>query len=173
MLSRTTMIVGVVALAALAAAQASAEPSNATSGGFVTQTAHRGLANAELSQLALQRSQNPEVRRLAGRLVDQHLRAYDDLLALAGQAGLVTPDSIDLEQRGVKSRLAGLSGAAFDRAYLQALRTNQEREIALFRNYAKSGEDPGLKDWATRQLPTLRRNQQLTDSVAQTLARQP
>lgn len=170
---RTQMMVGVVALAALAAASAGAQTGSATSGNFVTQTAQRGLANAELSQLALQRSQNPEVRRLARRLVDDHMRAYDDLLALAGQAGFVTPDSIGLEQRGVKSRLAGLSGAAFDRLYLQAVRTNHEREIALFRTYAKSGEDPGLKDWAAQQLPALRRNQQLTDAVAQNVARQP
>lgn len=170
---RTKMMVGVVALAALAAANAGAQTGNAASGGFVTQAAQRGLASAELSELALQRSQHPEVRRLARRLVDQHMQAYDDLLALAGQAGFVTPDSLDLEQRGVKSRLAGLSGVAFDRLYLQAIHTNHEREIALFRSYAKSGEDPGLKDWAAQQLPSLRRNQQLTDSVAQALARQP
>ena len=161
----TSIILGTL-LAVSAAGTGVAASSAASSGSFVTQTARRGLAIAELSDVALQRSQHPEVRRLARRLHDTHMHAYDDLLALAGQAGLETPDSIDLEQRGVKSRLTGLSGAEFDREYLAAIRTNQERDIALFRGYAKSGEDQGLKDWATQQLVALRREQQLTDAVA-------
>jgi putative membrane protein len=167
---RTITMVGVLVLAILTAS-AAAQTGIGSSGNFVTQAAHRGLANAELSQLALQRSQSPDVRRLARHMVDEQMRAYDDLLALAGQAGLETPDQIDLEQRTVKSRLAALSGTAFDRDYLQALHTNQERDIALFRGYAKSGEDPGLKDWATHRLPALRRDQQLTDTVARDVGR--
>jgi len=161
-------IVVVAAFATCTAAPAAAQ----TSGSFVTQSARRGLAIAELSALALQRSQHPEVRRLARRMHDGHLQAYDDLLALAGQAGLETPDSIDLEQRGIKSRLATLSGPAFDRAYLAALRTNQERDIALFRGYAKNGEDQGLKDWAAQQLAAARRDQQQTDAVARDIGTQ-
>ena len=167
---RLGTIVIATAVATLAVAgTVLAQSASPSSGSFVTQSARRGLAFAELSEVALQRSQHPEVRRLAQRVRDTHLRGYDDLLALAGQAGLETPDSIDLEQRGIKSRLTALSGAAFDREYLAALRLNQQRDIALFRSYAKSGEDPGLKDWATQQLTTLRREQQQTDAVTREL----
>jgi putative membrane protein len=168
---RTTTIAIAATLATLATAPAIAQNTSGSSGNFVTQSARRGLAIAELSEVALQRSQNPEVRKLARRMHDSQLKGYDDLLAVAGQAGLETPDSIDLEQRGIKARLTGLSGTTFDREYLQAIRTNQDRAIALLRSYGKTGEDQGLKDWANQQLPTLRRDQQLAESVARDLPR--
>ena len=125
----------------------------------------------ELSDLALQRSESPSVRRLARRAHDEHTAAYDALLGVATSATstLKPPSTMDLEQRGVKSKLAGLRGREFDRAYVQALRTNEDRDIALYRAYAKDGKDEGLKVWANDQLTQIRKRRQLIEAALQEL----
>jgi putative membrane protein len=140
---------------------------------FVNSAAHRGLSYVELGELALQRGQHPEVKRLARRLIDDNARSYEDLLWLVAGTDTEAPKTLDLEQRGIKSRLASLSGAAFDRAYLDALRTNQIRDIALYRTYAASGDDPDLKSWAADRLLTLRKQQQWTAAAATEVNRAP
>lgn len=125
----------------------------------------------ELSELALQRSENASVRRLARRAVDEHATAYEALLGISTGASSTAkpPSSIDLEQRGVKSKLAGLRGREFDRTYVQSLRTNEDRDIALYRAYAKDGKDEGLKTWANDQLTLIRKRRQLIESALQEL----
>lgn len=134
---------------------------------FVETAAGRSLAGMELSELALQRCESPAVRRLARRAHDEHAAAYEALLGVATGATstLKPPSAMDLEQRGVKSKLAGLRGRAFDRAYVQALRTNEDRDIALYRGYAKDGKDEGLKAWAAEQLGMIRKRRQMIEAA--------
>jgi putative membrane protein len=134
---------------------------------FVERAAGRSLAGMELSELALQRGEAPSVRRLARRTHDEQAAAYEALLGVATGATSTSkpPSTMDLEQRAVKSRLAGLRGRAFDRAYVQALRTNEDRDIALYRSYAKDGKDEGLKTWAADQLTMIRKRRQLIEAA--------
>jgi putative membrane protein len=133
----------------------------------VERAAGRSLAGMELSELALQRGEAPSVRRLARRTHDEQAAAYEALLGVATGATSTSkpPSTMDLEQRAVKSRLAGLRGRAFDRAYVQALRTNEDRDIALYRSYAKDGKDEGLKTWAADQLTMIRKRRQLIEAA--------
>jgi len=135
---------------------------------FVSQAAGRSLAGVELSDLALQRSESAAVRRLARRAHDEHAHTFDTLLGLATGAGVTAapPETIDLEQRGIKSRLSALSGRAFDRAYVDAIRTNDDRDIALYRTYARDGGDAAFTQWVEEQLTTIRKRRQLIDAAA-------
>jgi putative membrane protein len=142
-------------------------PRAAAANDFVAAAVRRNLAGLELSQLALQRSTTPAVRRLAERLASDSAASYETLLGIVSDVGPTrTPDTMDLEQRGVKARLSALSGAAFDRAYLAALKTNDERDIALYRSYAAHGDDEGLKRWAGDRLPAIRKRRQLAQAAA-------
>jgi len=160
---RTVLALTVVVACGVPAFAAERAPTEA----FVETAAGRSLAGMELSELALQRCESPAVRRLARRAHDEQAAAYEALLGVATGASstLKPPSTMDLEQRGVKSKLAGLRGRAFDRAYVQALRTNEDRDIALYRAYAKDGKDEGLKVWAADQLTLIRKRRQLIDST--------
>jgi putative membrane protein len=135
---------------------------------FIAKAAGRSLAGVELSDLALQRSESASVRRLARRAHDEHAHTYETLLGVATGAGVTAapPETIDLEQRGIKSRLSALSGAAFDRAYVDALRTNDDRDIALYRSFSRAGSDAAIKQWVEEQLTTIRKRRQLIESTA-------
>lgn len=145
------------------------QPSAHTADQFVTQAAARSLAGLELSDLALSRSENAAVRRLATNTKAEQAHTYETLRALATGAGMTAapPETIDLEQRGIKTRIAALSGDAFDRAYVDALRTNDDRDIALYRSYARAAKDAALKSWIDDQLVTIRRRRQRIEAAAQ------
>lgn len=138
---------------------------------FVAQSAGRSLAGIELSDLALQRSENAAVRRLARTAHDEHAHTYETLLALATGAGVsaAPPETIDLEQRGIKARLTSLHGRAFDEAYVDALRANDERDIALYRSFARTSKDEAFKAWVEEQLGTIRKRRQLIDATTREL----
>ncbi len=150
-------------------ARATAKPKRdvATLDQFVAKAAGRSLAGIELSDLALQRSESAAVRRLANRTRADHAHTFETLLGLATGAGVTAapPETMDLEQRGVKSRLAALSGQTFDRAYVDAVRTNDERDIALYRSYEGTATDEAVKSWVSEQLTAIRKRRQLIDAT--------
>ena len=142
-------------------------PRAAATNDFVAAAVRRNLAGLELSQLAMQRTTTPAIRRLAQQLVQDSASSYEALLGIVSEVGPTkTPDTIDLEQRAVKSRLSALSGAAFDTAYLAALKTNDDRDIALYRSYAAHGDDGTLKGFANDRLPAIRKRRQLAEAAA-------
>lgn len=162
-----TVIATALGLTLLLATTAPAAPDRAPTERFVEQAAGRSLAGIELSELALQRGESAAVRRLARRAIDEHAHTYESLLGIATGAATTAapPSTMDLEQRGIKSRLAVLRGPAFDRAYVQAMRTNEDRDIALYRAYAKNGPDEALKSWAGEQLIVIRKRRQLIEAA--------
>ncbi len=52
--------------------------------------------------------------------------------------------------------LRGLSGVEFDRAYLQHMVKDHEKDIKAFEKTAESGEDSQIKEFASKTLPTLK-----------------
>jgi len=52
------------------------------------------------------------------------------------------------------SKLSGLNGAEFDRACQQDAVAAHEKAVKLFQTEAQSGQDPELKAFAQKTLPT-------------------
>jgi putative membrane protein len=81
-----------------------------------------------MGDLALERSTDPRVREFAQTMVRDHRGVNEQAVALATRLG-VTPSDNDVSRglvtdaEAVSTRLSGLSGAEFDRAYM-------EREVA-------------------------------------------
>lgn len=76
------------------------------------------------AQIALQKTQNPEVRRFAELMIKDHTAANEAALALVKKLGVAPKDnafSQTLARNGEakKAELRSLSGAAFDQAYAQ------------------------------------------------------
>lgn len=80
--------------------------------------------DAELGQLALQRSEDPDVRGFAQRMVTEHRAVNEQAAALAGRLGVTPADnevsqSLRADAVAVRQRLEGLEGTEFNRAYIQ------------------------------------------------------
>jgi putative membrane protein len=111
---------------------------------------------AEASRLAASRSNNPAVKDLANTLLERQQTAQPELLRLLHARGMALPIASPQHAK-VLRQLARLNGAKFDRLYVDEVVTRSyQADIANYEKVASQAEDPVLKAWVERQLPTLR-----------------
>lgn len=132
---------------------------------FATEAAQGGLAEVEMSQLALQKQTSPQVKQFAQRMVTDHTKANDELMQLATSEQMDLPSQVDAKHRSAMQRLQGLNGTAFDSAYMQDMLQDHQQVVALFQKQARSGSDPGLKAFAQKYLPVLQQHLQMAQSI--------
>jgi putative membrane protein len=112
-----------------------------------------GAAEVESAQLAEARSRHAGVQALARRLHQDHAPANERLLALAKQDGLAPQAMPDAEHKATRARLEGLSGSAFDLAWLQAQIVDHQKTATLLEWEIDAGQDAELQRHAAAQLP--------------------
>jgi len=107
-----------------------------------------GLAEVQLSQLALQSAASAEVREFAQEMIDEHTQMNAAISALAQQEGTALPTAPSAEQQAMASELAGFSGPDFDEAYMDANVIAHAKNVRLFRKQGERGLDPEVKAFA-------------------------
>jgi putative membrane protein len=114
-----------------------------------------------LARLAVERSKNAEVKALAERLRDEHVRADDALTALARAEGIVLQQPSEADntaQTEMVTRLGGMQGAAFDREYVRVIADAHERSIAEVEAALVSAQDPEVRQYLEGLLPAFRKH---------------
>ena len=145
------LIVG-TALAVATAAGARAQSGDQA---FVTKLAGVGMAEVELGTLAKDKASSREVKAFAQRMIDDHGKAGDELKGIAQRKNLSWPSALPPDATALKDRLSKLSGAAFDRAYIDAMVNGHREALAEVRTEAQSGADPDVKSWAAKASSTV------------------
>ena len=102
-----------LALAGVASATLAETGSPPTPSAFVKKAALTGMTEVELGKLALSKSQDPEVRSFAQRMVTDHGKANAELSSIAKAEGIDAPRSLDAEHRAMVEELKGKDGADF------------------------------------------------------------
>ena len=69
------------------------------------------------------------------------------------------------------TRLAALSGAAFDRAYIDDMVKDHKADIALFEKASRASGDSPLKKFAADKLPTLREHLKMAEEAQASLGK--
>lgn len=133
---------------------------------FMVKAAQGGMAEVELGQLAQQNGQSQQVKDFGKRMVDDHSKANDELKQVASQQGVSLPTTLDAKDQAMKDKLSKLNGAEFDKAYMSDMVKDHKKDVAEFKNEAKSGNTQAVKDWAGKTLPTLQDHLQMAESVA-------
>lgn len=118
-----------------------------TTKGFVSAAATSDMYEVTAGKIALQRSQNADVKEFAQKMVDAHTATTDKLKGLL-PAGVTPPAHVDDRRQGMLNNLRGASAADFDHRYaVQQVAAHKEADI-LMRGYAKDGEDASIKSFA-------------------------
>ena len=76
------------------------------------------------------------------------------------------PTELDAKHHADHARLDKLSGAAFDKAYMAAMVSDHNEDVAAFQREAKAAKDPELKAWVTKTLPTLQDHQKSAKEIS-------
>lgn len=131
-----------------------------------------GQIDIQAAQLALQKSKNKEVRAFATDMVRDHTAVNDKALALVKKLK-VTPEDNDtskaLNKQAADKRaeLSKLSGAAFDKAYIEnEVAYHKTVNDALQNTLIPSASNQDLKDLLTTALKIFQGHQQHAEHVA-------
>lgn len=134
----------------------------------------------QLGKLAAEKAQNAQVKQFAQRMVDEHSKALDELKQIASSANIPLAGDGDASEdaRDLHDRLANLTGAEFDREYMEAMVDKHENTLEMLEDKAEenqnrptgtSGPDDRteaerdrinreLSQWAAKTAPTVRQH---------------
>ena len=122
---------------------------------FAKEAADAGMMEVKLGELAQSKGQSQEIKTLGQHMVTDHTKANEELKALAMKKNIVLPNAMSKDAQKSYDELSGKNGAEFDKAYAKMMVKDHEKVIAKFKKESEKGEDPDLKSWATKTLPTL------------------
>jgi putative membrane protein len=131
---------------------------------FITKAAAAGMAEVQDGQIAETKGDSA-VQAIGRRMVADHGKANQQLSGIASTKGVAPPQAVDAKAAAMTDRLQGLSGAAFDTAYLKGQKKAHLQAIKLFSGEAAQGTDPDLKAFATATLPTLKEHLSMIEAA--------
>lgn len=132
---------------------------------FVSEAGMGGLAEVLMANLALQKASSADAKAFAQRMSTDHSKANNELAQFATTKGLALPTELAGEHKDALDHLNSLSGAEFDKAYMDHMVSDHEKDVAAFEKAAISATDTDLKAWAGRTLPTLKEHLQMAKDV--------
>jgi putative membrane protein len=136
---------------------------------FYTEAAQSNMAEIELSQMALQKSNNEEIKQFAQRMIDDHTKANEELQELAANKGVTLPSEPDEDQKETAEELSELSDEDFDEEYMDVQVSDHETVIGFFEIEADEGSDADVIAFASKTLPKLRAHLEMAESISSDL----
>ncbi len=126
---------------------------------MVDDLVHASLAEIETGRLALEKTQNPQVRSFAQQMIDDHTRALQELQQLGQKKQMTLPTETDFQHKAIATALRILSGDTFDRQYIRQVGVNDHRRtVDLLMKMQQTARDPELKAQAGKMLPVVQRH---------------
>lgn len=155
---RTIAAASVLSLAAPATAELPMPPmaaAPAQADAFLFHAGAGDIYEITSSMMALQHSQNADLRAFASMLIADHTQLTNTALATAKGAGVMPPPpELTLAQKAMIGQLIA-AGPNFDRVYLQQQLTAHQQALALQTGYASGGDNPALRAVATSAVLTV------------------
>ena len=156
--------------AALAGAQ---EPGSRQTREFVQAAASSDQFEILAAQTALTQSTNPEVRAFAAHMLQDHQQLAKALVDAATRSGLKPPEmAMSTDQAQLLGALQSVSGNQFDTLYLKQQTLAHRSALAVEEMYAKSGDDPNVRQSATSAVPVISSHSEMASQAATKLGSQ-
>jgi putative membrane protein len=142
----------VAIFAALTAGLALADPAAKPTDPQIAHIAYTaGLIDVDAGKLALEKSQNKDVRAFAQRMIGDHTTVNNQALALVKKLNVTPEDnstsqSLTKQAEATRTKLTGLTGAAFDKAYVDnEVAYHKTVNSALSTTLIPDAQNPELK----------------------------
>jgi putative membrane protein len=137
-----------------------------TNDSFVTKATQASLAEVELSKLALQKTQDEQVRSFAQRMVRDHEKASAELKPIARKHGIQAPAQLDAKHAKKLEDLKAKSGEEFDAEYSKIMMKDHEKAVGLFTRASQATQlHADLRNFASKTLPTLESHHQMANRL--------
>lgn len=132
---------------------------------FAVKAANGGIFEMEAARLAQQKAQNSDVKAFAAMMMDDHMKANEELKALAAKKNITIPARLGDDEQKEIDELAKLTGAEFDKKYVDLMVEDHEKDVKLFKDATDDADDADLKAFAAKTLPTLQKHLQRITTI--------
>jgi putative membrane protein len=120
---------------------------------FMKKAAIGGMMEVEAGRIAL-KSTNPKVKAFAAQMVADHSKANAELKALALKKEILLPAEFPAEDKAHMDAMKKMTGADFDKHYIDMMVTDHDKTIALFKT-GSNAQDKEVKDFANKTIPVI------------------
>ncbi|HVL67435.1 MAG TPA: DUF4142 domain-containing protein [Vicinamibacterales bacterium] len=145
---------------------------------FVREQMAMGEAEITLGELAQQKGNHPEVKRFGEMMVRDHRQAGEELRQITANANAnqTTPAAgtePQAERHGDHQdhieELRNLSGAEFDRRYMERMVKDHEEAVRELERKAENANNPEVRQWASKTLPKVQQHLERARTIQETL----
>ncbi len=133
---------------------------------FVKNALQGGMAEVQLGQLTLQKSNNEQIKQFAQKMIDDHSKLGDQMKPVAQQIGVDLPTEISKKDKATIAKLQALSGSAYDQAYVKDMVKDHKKDLSEFQMEASTGQDQAVKDAASQGSQVIAQHLQLIQQIA-------
>jgi len=116
--------------------------------------AETSMTQVDLGKLAEQKAQNPQVKKFAQLMVEEHSKITEQLKELGMSERINLPTSISRRDADTHRELER-EPSGFDKSYTSQAASQLAREVGEFERGASATSKPALKDFFERTRPTL------------------
>jgi putative membrane protein len=132
---------------------------------FVKEAAISDMTEIEAAKIA-QAKGNADEKKFAEQMITDHTKTTTELKGLVGGSeGLETPKSLDDSSQKKIDKLRDTKPEDFASQYDPMQVSAHKDAVSLFERYAKGGDNPKLKDWAGKTLPTLQHHLEMAQAM--------
>ncbi|HLT06121.1 MAG TPA: DUF4142 domain-containing protein [Cyclobacteriaceae bacterium] len=125
---------------------------------FAVKAADSGLAEVNASKVAQEKAQHQRVKDFAAMMIEDHTKANEELKALASSKNITLPTAPGEPHVKNVADLNSYTGADFDKEYMDLMVDDHQKAVNLFEDAAEDVEDPDLRAFAAKTLPSLQKH---------------
>lgn len=142
-----------------------------TVGGYVSNAAEGDMYEVMAADIALERSQNAQVKELAQTIKTDHTAASNAMMAMLPQAApdVTLPTELDERRQGMLDNLRSASADTFDQVYLDQQIAAHNEALTLHRGFSDNTDAAQLAQHARSVVPKiemhLRRAEEIKEAM--------
>ena len=133
---------------------------------FIADASQGDLTEIKLSQLALQKASSSSVKTFAQKMITDHTKLETEMKPFADKAGVTPATELNSEHQAVYDKLNGLSGADFDKAYIEAMQKDHHEDLTKFQNQVSSTKDGSFKKTVQKGEKVVATHTKMIDGMA-------
>jgi predicted outer membrane protein len=151
--------------------EAKREPRHTGSNEFLIEAIQDSMAEIQICEMAIEKSDNPDVKAFAQSMIDEHGRMGKELEKLASDKKLKVPRDIRREQQMTVDELSAVQGRDFEQRWIQYEIDVHERDAKVFSHYAQAQDDADIRKMAEAGAKRFGAHLKMAHDVGKKLAR--
>lgn len=137
-----------------------------TTADFVKEAAMSDMTEIAASKIGEDRGNAPE-KSFSGQMITDHTKTSTELKGLVsgGEVKADIPTALDSSAQSKVDKLKNAKPNDFSSDFDSMQVSAHKDAVSLFERYAKGGDNPKLKEWAGKTLPTLQHHLEMAQDL--------